>query len=91
VKAGLDKLDEDLSQRVCIARDTEEVIEEFQEVFDKACKSSYRLNRTTKKETSQNRPMLNAKSRRSLEKRLTPKGFSVLNGTMCYENGKNNT
>jgi hypothetical protein len=55
VKAGLEELDEDLSQRVRKAQNTEEVIEEFQEVLDKACKSSYRLNRTTKKETHHKR------------------------------------
>ena len=50
VKAGIEELDKDLSQRVRTAQNTEEIIEEFQEVLDKACKSSYRLIRTIEKE-----------------------------------------
>ena len=35
VKAGIEELDEDLSQRVRTAQNTEETIEEFQEALDK--------------------------------------------------------
>ena len=49
-RAGIVELDEDLSQRVRTAQNTEEIIEEFQEVLDKSCNSSYRLIRTLEKE-----------------------------------------
>jgi len=51
--AGIEEIDKDLCQRVRTASNTEEIVEEFQEALDKACKSSYRITRTimtTKKE-----------------------------------------
>ena len=46
VEAGVEELDEALCQRVRSALNTEEIVEEFQ-ALDKACKSSFRLTRTT--------------------------------------------
>ena len=94
VKPGIYELDEDLRQRVGTAQNTEEIIEEFQEVLDKACKTSYRLIRTIEKEPhhktvpwwTQRLTIFNKKvnvQRRRYQRRK---------GTMGYENiGKNNT
>ena len=50
MKAEIEELDEDLSQSVRTAQNTEEIIEEFQEALDIAFKSSYRPIRTIEKE-----------------------------------------
>ena len=47
VDTGIEEIDEDLCQGVRTVPNTEEIVEEFQEALDKACKSSHRLNRTT--------------------------------------------
>jgi len=41
VEAGVEELDEALCQRVRTATNIEEIVEEFQEALDKACKSSF--------------------------------------------------
>ena len=53
-EVGVDKLDEALCQRIQSAPNIEEMVEEFQEALDKACKSSFRLTRTnsTSKKTT---------------------------------------
>jgi hypothetical protein len=44
-EAGVEKLDEALSQRTQSAANIEEIVEEFQEVMDKACKLTFRQSR----------------------------------------------
>ena len=47
VEAGVEEQDEPLCQRVRLAPNIEEIVEELQEALDKACKSSFRPTRTT--------------------------------------------
>jgi len=46
VDAGIEEIDEALSQRVRTAPNSEDIVEEFHEALDKACKSSFRLTRS---------------------------------------------
>ena len=53
-EVGVEKLDEALSQRIQSASNIEEIVEEFHDALDKACKSSFRQTRPTNMNKSQN-------------------------------------